>query len=215
MDSLSSFIKEKKNRIYGISILLVSLLVGVLLNRGYSPQKYIDYVQTEENGFVKTKKFGDTKFIVNYLPPAYLTLKDDRTISKKMYTELNKEYGKSTNYILRLESVNLNGMVKGLISNMEEYQTLINYLSFDIKHDLKILIKDKEYPCNFSHFERNYDVAPIAQVNFGFSMTKEMRMDMEEAGFWKIKFDAASFGVGPLYFKFEKDKLETNPTIKF
>ena len=97
-------------------------------------------------------------------------------------------------------------MLKQIANSLSNYQELISYLSYNITEDISLQTPSDTIPATFAHFERNFDVAPFANVDIGFQI-EHLNSDLEDHDSWQIVFDASRFGLGPLQFRFESQEV--------
>jgi len=216
MIDLKYMLKGKQLALIVASLLAITALLSFVSIGVYSPQSYINKLHKSEGTFIQTKSFNGTDIKVMYQPPHYLASReviasDDR--SSIDVGSLIEDYSNSFNYVLRMESLSSSGFLQNIISDQTEYQELVEYLSFSIQDDLSMVMGEEEFPCSFVHFERNYDVAPIVQIQVGFNINDDIKKRIKSSEEWTVRFNAERFGLGPLNFLFQTDILNDKPYI--
>jgi len=216
MIDLKNILNGKQLTLLVVSLLAITALLSFVSRGVYSPQNYINKLHKSEGTFIQTKTFNGTDIKVMYQPPQYQACKQVISSEGKNNVDLGpliEDYSNSFNYVLRMESPSSSGFLQNIISDQMEYQELVEYFSFGIQDDLSMVLGEEEFPCSFVHFERNYDVAPIVQIQIGFNINDDIKNRIKTSEEWTLRFNAERFGIGPLNFLFQTEILNDKPYI--
>ncbi len=189
------------------SIGIVSILFGLFFLQS---EKYRNVMEDSE--YIKTKTFGNLELSLEYKSTAEMLneqlndVEDGNSVSKGELKESLEDY---MSFKLKLENLKGNGMLKNIVKTVPEYQALIQYLSFDMQKDLFLCTENDTLQCSFAHFERNFDLAPYANIGLGFYRTGLGESICQNEN-WSVLLHADRFGLGPLYFRFDSDKVCDN-----
>jgi len=206
---------KKISKKYWMSLgVLVVISLGLLAfaNNFVDPIDYLQSANSDNSPLVKSHVFDDVKIEVNYRPAAYMATSQlvKSQIKDGDYEEIKSEFASTSNYNLKIENLGGGAIMKGIANDAMQYQDLVQYLSFGIQQDLYIGNEQDTFPCSFVHFERNYDVAPFLNVQFGFNLD-----NFDKGEEWFVMFDADRFRLGPLYYRFENNEKFENPSLEF
>ena len=216
MIDLKYMLKGKRLVLLIVSVLAITALFSFVNIGVYSPQSYINKLHKSEGTYIQIKSFAGTDIKVMYQSPHYMACKevisadDNEEIS---FGSMVDNYSNSFNYVLRMESLSSSGFLQNIVADPMKYQELVEYFSFGIQDDLTMVLGEEEYPCSFVHFERNYDVAPIVQIQIGFNIDDDIKNKIKSSEEWTLRFNAERFGLGPLNFLFQTEILNDNPFI--
>jgi hypothetical protein len=144
------------------------------------PEEYVGWVEAKENGLKKEKTIEDIKFTAQYKPYQYVICEEARTNAlpdttfKKKTGELNgMQY-----YNLRIEVKDGNGeLLKYGVASASEYKQRVNYFSFGMQNDIKLVEGNDTLPCLLYHYERAYDVVPYGTFLLAFPLSKNSNSD--------------------------------------
>lgn len=206
---------KKISKKYWMSILtmvLISLGLFAFNNSSLDRIHYLQKANSDNSPLVQSHHFDDVLMEVSYRPAAYMATSQlvKSNVERIDFEEVKKDFASTSNYNLKIENLNGGAIMKGIANDAMQYQDLVQYLSFGIQNDLYMGNENDTIPCAFVHFERNYDVAPFLNVQFGFNM-EEFEMGDE----WFVMFDADRFRLGPLYYRFEYTEKFENPSLEF
>lgn len=194
---------KKIKNIYMYSIGILVILFGLYFLQSSDSSDASIYPN------LKTKEFGELQLSMEYNSADQMILKQFKNkdqISSKQKKFLKKEMNDYLSFQLKIENLKGNGILKNLVSTVPDYQTLIQYLSFDIQNDIFLCTENDTLKCAFTHFERNFDLAPYANVEVGF-YRDELRTSICQNDQWSVLYHADHLGLGPLYFNYESDKV--------
>jgi hypothetical protein len=141
-----------------------------------APKDYVQWNENPENGMIIEKTIGDFSFSSFYETPEYLALKEfgDTQFTKKEYEEKLMEYDGMEYFSFRIQSLsNTEELLKVGIKSDDEYYARIEYFSFKMQKDFKMIEGNDTLDCKLFHFERVYGLAPKATFIMGFSSDKK------------------------------------------
>lgn len=200
---------------YSILLILLNLSFGGCNKKDLSPADYVSYCNDPGNGLKQEKTIQDIKYTLQYEPAEYLMAEKTgaRDINKVQYKELGKQFSGLQYFVLRIEA--LNGEADPLkvgISDKQAYFDRIQYVSFEVQNDLKVLEGNDTLQCRIAHLERMYNIAPFVSLVLGFDMSPI------SAGS-KIKdkvfiYSDKTFGTGTVRFVIRSKDIEQLPSIK-
>lgn len=123
--------------------------------------------------FVKQKQIKEFNYKLKYLPVEFLISNElrDNSPSKELVDSLRKNYEGMEYYELTLSVDDFKDeTIKYNLTDMQEYQNRLSYLSFSMQEDLTIIQENNQVvPCKLYHYERTFGVAPHAKILIGFS----------------------------------------------
>lgn len=195
----------------GILVLAIGLLGLWSYGNVYTTNGYLRMVKSADSNYLKSRNFNGVSLELLYTPPRYMASlqKNKAGLEDVDLGEVITEFENTSDYILRIESLNTSTLLKSIVGDMTTYQELVHYLSFDIKSDISLQLGEQQVSCSFAHFERNFDTAPIAHIQVGFQLDDIQKQKMKSADNWSVRFDAERFGLGPVYFNYERSNLKT------
>ncbi|HYG53326.1 MAG TPA: hypothetical protein VD905_20650 [Flavobacteriales bacterium] len=180
-----------------------------------SASEFVDWKKTEKQ-LTGEHRSEEMTFKVCYQPAEWLALKslgydaNAEAISKEaenyqdlMYFTLRLQLNSAQTELLKYKS-----------KDNREYQERVNYYSFKVQKDIRIVVDGKDtLPCNISHFERAFNVTNYADLMLGFSKEELNKVAQD----WKtitIVFNDKIFGNGTIAFQFERKQLSNTPKLK-
>lgn len=166
-------------------------------------QAYVDWVQDLDNGLIVRKEIGNFAFELFYKPLDYQILQAGENV-----TAIDS-YKDTQHYTLKIESLSGVDVLKNGAIDDAEYNNRLFYLADYIQNDLRLIENGDTLPCLFSHYERNYGLAPYAKVTFAFQAHANSSYSAKT-----IQYDDPVFGAGRLHFHYSKSVLENIPNLK-
>lgn len=175
--------------------------------------EYISWCENPENGLINSKQIGNFNYSAFYKPLNYLALKEinyTEPFVKSKFESAFKEYGNMQYVSFRITDTKGNQeLLKSSIRNESEYYARLEYLSFKMQQDFKLIDGKDTLPCTLYHFERVYGLAPYATFVLGFPESKNKDSDKQ------IVYEDNLFNSGIIYLTFNKDVLSNLPKLKF
>lgn len=132
-----------------------------------NPSELVKYVQSAENGLKHQVKSSELIYTALYKPVDYVICMEEGSeeISKQTADTKRKELEEMQYIDLKIETPEGEFLQNG---NPEDYSRKINYCSFNMQKDIKLIEGSDTLPCGMFHFERTNDIVPYATFLLGF-----------------------------------------------
>ena len=228
--------KVKKSKIYGIGILIIMLSLSLGIGRSYysgklplisesriankvnnvniqelSPSDYVRYITDDENGLIDTKEIGRYKFELQYKPIDFLALRfynktqDKKNFQEEIQNRIGLQY-----YTLKIGLTDSNNdiMTDNLISN-DDYYKRVEYFSFGIQRDLKVVSNRDTFDCKLLHFERVYGLTQYITFTLGFEANDSDKKIYEKV----FIYDDKIFSTGTIKLRIKEEALSNIPKL--
>jgi hypothetical protein len=178
---------------------------------------YMNWVENERNGLKVQKKIGDMTFSALYKPYEYLAimeLKRNGLTAENLQKKI-KEYDGMQYVTYKIAAENQQQeLLKVGISNDKEYYARLEYISFEMQKDFKLIDGKDTLDCLLYHFERVYGLAPYATVVLGFPATKDKQSAEKRFKNDKtIGYTDKLFGTGNVYMTIKEEDLNRLPEL--
>ena len=182
---------------------------------------YMNWIENKENGLKVEKKISDFVYTALYKPYEYLALfelKKDNIRKKELYEKMN-EYDGLQYFTFRITAENQQQeLLKVGIDSDDAYYARIEYFSFKMQNDFKLMEGKDTLDCVLFHFERVYGLAPYATFVLGFPLAKGaqnkdttiVRNSYEDK---TIIYADKIFGTGNIYMTIRKEDLNRIPEL--
>lgn len=158
--------------IHKLAIACFCLLILTLLscNEGnMPPEKYNNWISSHKEILTATDQRDLIRTTLTYLPVNWLAINEVGIKDFEGIATARNEYEGMEYYRLRISLQEGQGdLLQTGISSPEEYYQRVEYFSFGLQNDLKLLVSGDTLPCLLYHFERNYGAAPYADFMLGF-----------------------------------------------
>jgi hypothetical protein len=185
--------------------------VSMGIREELNPTAYVQWCEDPANGLQKNKQIEDLTYSLFYKPAEFIALQEEKTehlsgqVLKKKMAELDGlDY-----YDFKIQLTKDEGeLLKHKLSSPDEYQERLNYFSFNMQQDIKMIEGLDTVSCALFHFERAYDVAPYAIFLLGFPKGEK---DFASKTFF---YQDNVFHKGIIKFTFTKDELGSLPKLK-
>lgn len=142
------------------------------------PKQYIHWMAANKHLLTAQAPQKDFSVSLLYLPANWLALQEVGPNDIKRLSTASHEYAGMEYYRLRIALQNSNGdILQFKASSTDEYYQRVEYFSFGVQQDIKLLNKQDTLPCRLFHFERNYGAAPYVDFMLGFEEQKDNRSD--------------------------------------
>lgn len=172
------------------------------------PEEYAKWVQNPENGLSNHKQFEDLKFNIAYQPIPLLVLREfdpQNRISREDFDNLHRDYEGLEYYLFQISGPS--DILKYAIQEEQEYYERVEYYSFHMQKDIRMIAGNDTLPCKMFHFERNYGVAPFARFLLGFDVP-EGKFDR------RFNYEEIVFGVGQVELTVLQENIDKLPSLK-
>ncbi len=176
------------------------------------PSDYVQWVNNAENGLLKEKTIPPLTVEVLYKPLAYIVANEERSnvISKEVYQGRIKELEGLQYYTLKLGIMDENLDVTNYeVTNNAEQQERLNYLSFAMQRDIKLIDGKDTLPCKLFHFERSYDLSSTRTFVLAFDQLETNQNQSKT-----LILDLPYFKTGPIKLNYKTADLEAIPSLK-
>lgn len=196
----------------------ISSFFGKEARQVLSVADYKAWVETDENGMVASKQLNEIVFKCQYKPNAYealLRLRGD-SLTKQALERTEKDLEHLQFFTLKIAtSGNKGELLKYELPNTDEYYRRIEYCSFNMQNDIKLVDAGDTLNCVLFHFERVFSVAPEATFILGFEDHRPKEEKKKELfGTDKtLCFNDGIFRLGIINLGISKDKLNTIPEL--
>jgi hypothetical protein len=121
-----------------------------------------------------------------------------------------KEYEGMDYFSFRIKS---NGEQEELlrkgIRDESEYYSRLEYFSFRMQQDFKLISGTDTADCALFHYERVYGLAPHASFVLGFPKSADTKIRTKQ-----ILFEDKTFNMGNIYITISKEKLNDIPKLE-
>jgi len=180
-----------------------------ILNEIMEPKSFIEWIDEHKPYLASEKQIGKLNFAVLYKPLDYMILSDIDSLNAETYLAKKKEYDNLQYYIF---SIGLNSnegdLLKSGLNTSLDYTQLIEYMSFELQHDLKLFDGNIELPCTLMHFERTFGLRPY--VNFMVAFERTKNTDNAEK---TLVYDDKLYKVGTVKLKIKKEAITSIPQL--
>lgn len=174
------------------------------------PKQYKRWHESDESHLRQKREMGDFEFTAFYQTNNYLALKEmDKkdTIEKKEFDNKLSEYGSMTYVSYRIENMKQgNDLMKANLSSDNEYYARLEYFSFKMQNDFKLVNGRDTLDCLLYHFERTYSLTPYTTFVLGFPKIEANK------GF-KIIYHDKVFNNGIIVTNFDKNIINNIPKL--
>jgi hypothetical protein len=196
---------------------------GSINNEVYStPQtlgrsEYIEWVRKTENGLSQERTINDLDFKVSFIPWELHALKElDEKCSQVMVDKSVNEIKDMFYFTLKISSNKLPVELLRIDNpSTEEYNGRIEYYSFKMQNDIKLVLEKDTIDCSLFHFERTYNASPEATFNLGFLLPDKMKNKKQMIyPDMTMSVDENIFNTGIVNVTFKKSDLNKIPSLK-
>ncbi|MCF8715552.1 hypothetical protein JM658_12020 [Joostella atrarenae] len=174
----------------------------------------VAWVSNTDHGYIKKAKGNGFTLTMQYLPPeylAYMEMKKDGE-DKTMYDKYLKEFNQSTSFLFSLNHEDGHtSMLTYDVDSYSGYNQRVRQLNFDLKSALEMQLNDslKVLPV-LSSFENTYEIQAKNTLYIVFPKKTDQEIQKMD-----IIYRDPFFDTGISHFLFDKDKIQSLPTIKF
>ena len=169
-----------------------------------TPEAFVHWVRDESNGLISEISRNDLVFQLAYQPPALMALKElgEEGLTTEIFQEKVKEYAPLEYYLLNISSSNkTTNVVKYNLNPGTSIEDRMNYMSFDMQNDFKLVSSGEPFVCKLFHFEHPTGVSPFISFLIAFDP-----VDHQDR---TIQYIDRVFGLGTIEFRI-KDKAIAN-----
>lgn len=175
----------------------------VSCSKTMSPSECIQFVESDTYENKITRKIGDEEFTLIYTPAEYLALKGfppETTPNKDAYQKELENYKDFVQFIFIIKGDQPGEVTQQSVLGVNDYESGMMYMMSNIQNDFTLIAGEKEYPCVFSHFERNYQLTDKNNIQIVFDRPESLNNI-------RVIYKDKIFNSGPVSFEFKT--LET------
>jgi hypothetical protein len=181
---------------------------------GLPVNEYMNWVENKNNGLSVEKNIGEITFSALYKPYSYLAvmeLKNDSLNEKKIKSKI-KEYEGLQYFTFKIAANNQQQeLLRVNIGSEGDYYSRLEYFSFEMQHDFKLIEGKDTLDCALYHYERVYGLAPYATLVLGFPFAKgEQQKPYQNK---TISYTDKIFGAGKVNMTFKGENLNRIPAL--
>jgi hypothetical protein len=173
-----------------------------------TPREYISWMDDKKNGLKVEKMIGEFTYMFQYKPAEYVAIMDIKkdNIKKPELDKKMEEYNAFQYYNFRISTEAGGELLKKNVVNENDYYGRIQYFSFDMQKDIKLIDNKDTLDCVLFHFERVFGLAPYATFLLGFPL-KEKDCDKT------LYYDDKIFGAGRMYLTIKSKNIKNIPSV--
>jgi hypothetical protein len=180
-------------------------------NEKFSPLEYVNWVGDITHGLKRVRAFSNYIYTAQFKPWEYIVCEEQRkeaipdSVVKKRLKDLN-----GMQYVdLKIELKEGEGeLLKYGLTNPKEYDERIDYFSFGMQKDIKLVEAGDTLSCLLFHFERVYNIAPSATFLLAFPLGKVPKGDKT------LVFIDHGFNQGIIKFFFDGRDIKNVPQLE-
>lgn len=175
-----------------------------------SPIEYTKWCEDSDNGLVLSKTIGDFEYTAFYKPTEYIALTelDVESADKNAIESKIAELGDMEYFSFRIKSLKeTTELLKVNLESQEQYYSRLEYISFKMQNDFKLIDKADTLDCVLYHFERVYNLVPHATIVLGFPKRKS-KSDL------RIVYEDKIFNNGNIIMTLQNKTLNALPKLK-
>jgi hypothetical protein len=196
------------------SFIVICIALGACSTPEFLSEKELKaYVRDAENGMSKEREFKGYKVNVTYRPNDLLVAQETRGETIVDSVELARLKGKYNNYYYFLLSLSRNNKEAEYQAGggMGQFSELVQTLSFRMSEYVNLTTSAQDtIPVGDYIYPRTYGMSDASTLMFAFNKEKAkgkewIQFNMKELG----------LGIGNMNFRFDTEKLEHTPKIKF
>lgn len=177
-----------------------------------APNNYVKWIEDKSNGIKKIKELKPLRLELQYKPIDYLVLrnKEDRQTNANQTANIRSEYEGLQYYQFKIGLVSQSqDLLHFRIKNNNEYSERIEYFSFYVCDDIRLIDGNDTLRSVICHFERTYGLVPYVNLSLAFEVdnSKEIRDKI-------LIYNDQLFGIGPVKIRIKSSDINSIPTLK-
>lgn len=172
------------------------------------PADYVSWVENLQNGLRVEKTIEDFTYTLQYKPLEYIALMElkKNSITTDELKKTTDNYSELQYLTFRISTTGSGELLKKKLKNNEEYYHRIQYYSFEMQRDLKLIEGKDTLDCLLFHFERVYGLAPYATFVLGFPKSGNTNNKT-------LLYDEKVFGTGKIYLTVQSKNYQKTPSL--
>lgn len=195
-----------------IASTIVLSLAGCQMEQSLGAQEFVEFVVDEDNGLRKEKEINGIRYAVQYQPQEFLQAQ--KSINKASYTSPDQGQGEEEAlqyFLMRIEALNgASDPIKVGTKGLNEYYERVEYLSFQVANDLKVVEGNDTLACRLAHLERTYNLSPYINLVLAFDKSQNTQGTHTEKIF---VYNDRIFNAGQLLFRFDSRAIKNLPKL--
>lgn len=180
-------------------------------DNAYLPYDLVQTIKSGKTNLTKTFKKDGIEFKLTLLPSDYMIANEikSNTISDIEYDKLLAKYNDAAYFLLQVRTDAAQEYAKFNMTNgQSEYEERIQYISFDMQHDITFRTQDSLFTCDLFHFERSFGINQ--EDRFLLAANKEIIQGKSLVAIFEERIGLQ----GKIHFTWTEQDLKNLPTIK-
>jgi hypothetical protein len=166
-------ISIKKNSFCFLALILFSCKSDSL-----SPDAYQNWVKEHYDLLNTSQQNENIITSLTYLPINWLAINEVGVKYPKKILAAKNEYEGLEYFRLRISATSGQGDLLQLnAASTDDYYQRVEYFSFGMQDDLRLIMGSDTLPCSLFHYERNYGAAPYLDFMLGFAIKEISHLD--------------------------------------
>lgn len=188
--------------------LLLLLLFSACTKSDLTPEEYSNWLKGNEE-LKRVKELDGFVYTVTCMPKYWMAFKalDDR-YNEADYSAKLEEAGDMLYFQITIDSKEGGSPLQKEVRNKEEYFERLNYVSFKMKEDIKLVCGTSEMDVALYTYERAYDLNSRVSVMVGFEKPNCKEEDVV------VQLSSALHNSQMLKFRFNLRQMESVPKLK-
>jgi hypothetical protein len=175
---------------------------------------YTQWFEEGGHGLLAEKEINGYRYSLLYKPASYETLKmyNDQLLT----TEELKAVPELQYYTLRILKENLNDeLLKDGVRDAGEYGRRVEYFSYQVQQDIRLVDGADTLSCAMVHYERTYGVSPGITLLLSFPLKDKEKVKHPVYEQKTLAFDDEVFGNGRVNLTIDAASLNRMPELAF
>ena len=184
------------------------LLLGSCHTDALSINQYINWLKDNNEKLSVTIPKGALNFRIEFQPLEIMALRElgeFEHVKPAIFDSVLSEYRGLEYYQLSIRGAS--DLLQYGISDKQEFYERVEYYSFQMQNDLRMIVAQDTMSCKLFHFERNYGTAPFVTFSLAFEVP-------EVKGDRRIQYHESVFGYEWIEMTLLQENIDNIPTIK-
>lgn len=200
-------------RVKGYIFLMIVTIYGCK-QKQLSANSYINYIESEGNGFLQNADINGWSYRVQYKPAAYIYLQESKSpnVNENLLHQREDQLKGWVffNVYAQHKDVKKMSPLRLVSSNLEEYNSILHYYLNENKMNFRLYTStDTVFPQIYV-FENNYNLSPQDVFVLGFKLR-----DIQSRGSMTLSYNDEVLKTGIVKFNFSEADLKNEPSIIF
>ncbi|MEQ1746403.1 MAG: hypothetical protein ABMA02_13320 [Saprospiraceae bacterium] len=176
---------------------------------GLPPDRYRAWVASNRESLTATSAGDAIQTTLTYLPADWLAINEVGLGDPEKISSARGEYVGLEYYRLRVALQSGQGdVLQHAAAGTDDYYQRIEYFSFGMQHDIRLLVGPDTLACKLYHFERNYGAAPYMDFMLGFETKPGSEFDRT------LLYDDRVYSSGLIHLTIPFDNIHCIPTLQ-